>query len=77
MADAYLSPAELRELTGRAWPKSQAAWLKRNRWRYAVRDDGKVRVSRDYWRMRLGADARDPAANDEDAPDFSSLTPAA
>lgn len=76
-AIAYLSLAELRKLTGKARPRAQALWLRRNRWRFAVSGAGEVLVSVEYWHMRLGADVREPAANDEAAPDFTSLTPAA
>jgi len=68
---AYLSPSELRDLTGRPQAALQIRWLRRFAWRFAVDDFGKPRVLRAYRDLRLGAPTPEPA-NDE--PDFAALT---
>lgn len=52
MTDTYLSPAELRELTGCAHRARQVAWLKSQQWPHAIAETGHVRVLREYWHAR-------------------------
>lgn len=49
----FLTPDELRELTGYRLPGKQIAWLRRYGWRYAVNAAGHPRVAREYFLLRL------------------------
>lgn len=52
----YLSTAELHSLTGRPQHKRQVEWLRRYKWRFAVDDLGRPKVSRAYHDRRMVAD---------------------
>ena len=62
----FLSPAEIRELTGRAWRKDQIAWLKAKGYKHVVNAAGRIIVARAHVEFRLGV-GKPP----EPEPDFS------
>lgn len=49
----YLSHAELKALTGRPQHKRQIDWLRRYKWRFMLDDQGRPKVERAYWHLRL------------------------
>lgn len=66
----HLTAAELFDLTGRVRPGAQVAWLRRNRWRFALDSDGRPRVYRAYYdRRMLGEQAQEPGPR----PDFEAI----
>ena len=66
----FLTPNELRELTGRVRPTAQVAWLRRYRWRLALDADGRPKVARAYYEHRMvSEEAPKPTAR----PDFAAL----
>lgn len=69
---SFLTPAELRELTGRARPKAQIAALKRMRIRHKVNELGRPIVAKAW----LGIGEEAAAANDA-RPDFAAIKGAA
>jgi hypothetical protein len=68
----YLSPGELRELTGRARPTAQAQWLRRNHWRFVIDGNGLPKVARDYWRRRM-VDGNSSTEIEVNEPDFLAI----
>ena len=49
----YLTPEELKTLTGRSQSAKQLAWLARDGWVFAVGDDGRPKVFRAYHDARM------------------------
>lgn len=49
-----LTTDELLELTGRAQPKRQIAWLTDNGWKFTVGADGLPKVARSFFDERMG-----------------------
>jgi hypothetical protein len=68
----YLSPSELRELTGRAWPTAQTRWLRRNHWRFVIDGNGLPKVAREYWRRRM-VDGDSPTELEANEPNFLAI----
>jgi hypothetical protein len=68
----FLSPEELRELTGGAIRRKQIEWLRRERWRFVLDLEGRPRVDRRYYERRmLMPDQQERAQRVE--PDFAPL----
>lgn len=68
----YLTHSELLELTGRKQRPAQIAWLRVNRWRYAVDANGTPRVLRAYRDKRLFD--REVEAVETVGPDFAAIS---
>jgi len=66
----FLTTDELRELTGRARPTAQVAWLRRYRWRLALDADGRPKVARAYYEHRMVSEEPPQAAT---RPDFAAI----
>lgn len=49
----FLSPEELRQLTGGAIRRRQIEWLRRERWRFVLDLEGRPRVDRRYYERRM------------------------
>jgi 23S rRNA G2445 N2-methylase RlmL len=73
---AYLTSAELRELTGRARPEAQVAWLRRNAWNFALPDAGRPLVLRAYRDYRMGAPVAAVSVEQDFEPNILSLVKA-
>lgn len=74
MTDTYLSPAELRELTGCAHRDRQAKWLKAQQWPHVIAETGHIRVLREYWHARMtGAQSTAPTAHAGRRHNFSAI----
>jgi hypothetical protein len=54
----FLTPDELRELTGFRAAHCQVRWLERNRWRFAMTRRNEPRVARDHFNERMGCGAK-------------------
>ncbi len=54
-ARLFLTPEELRELTGRAWRKDQIAWLKAKGYKHEINALGRIVVARAHVEGKLGA----------------------
>jgi uncharacterized protein DUF4224 len=68
----FLSPEELRELTGGVIRRKQIEWLRRERWRFVVGLDGRPRVDRRYYdRRMLTSEQQEPPQRVD--PDFAAL----
>lgn len=72
MSQVFLTPDELRELTGRARPKAQIAYLRAKRIRHYVNAAGRPVVAKAW----LGIIEEGAAANDP-GPDFAAIKGAA
>lgn len=68
----FLTPDELRELTGRRRPSAQIRWLRDHRWAFAERADGRPAVSRREAERQLETGAPRRAAPAVE-PDFTVL----
>lgn len=51
----FLTDAELRELTGYAYPCRQIDWLRRYNWKFEVTAQNRPKVARVYFDVRMGA----------------------
>ena len=49
-----LTPEEVRELTGRTYPKHQIDWLTAMKWKFEVGADGHPKIARAYFNDRMG-----------------------
>lgn len=58
MSGLFLTPEELRDLTGFRAAHCQVRWLERNRWRFAMTRRNEPRVARDHFNERMGCGAR-------------------
>ena len=68
----FLSPEELRELTGGAIRRKQIEWLRRERWRFVLDLGGRPRVDRRYYERRmLTPDQQEPTQRVQ--PNFAPL----
>ncbi|UCV02343.1 DUF4224 domain-containing protein [Dechloromonas denitrificans] len=65
----FLKPAEIADLTDRQIPSKQIAWLRENRWKFAVSAAGRPKVSRAFYDFMLGTAETEPESQQE--PDFS------
>jgi hypothetical protein len=71
----YLTPAELRGLTGCGWRARQAAWLKANDWPHEINQKGHILVLREYYLARFsGLDARRPTVHAHQSHNFAACT---
>lgn len=76
----YLTPREMREMTGYKMFKRQVEWLDTNGWVYILTPDAKnpgrmrPQVAREYWLQRMGVKSA-PVVKPEPEwkPDFSDL----
>ena len=50
----FLTPDELRELTGSTWRSRQIEWMMDNRWTYVLTRDGRPVILRAYAEKKLG-----------------------
>jgi hypothetical protein len=73
VAELRPTPLELLALTGRKQDKRQAQWLRRYGWVFAVTAQGKVRVTRDYYRRRMCGELSEPRAAALPEPNFAHL----
>lgn len=70
----YLTPAELQDLTDLEQPAAQARWLKDRGWRFEVGASGRVKVDREYHRVRMVEGGKDePAPKKRTRPDPEAL----
>lgn len=66
----FLTPDELRDLTGRRQAARQIEWLRRYGWRFAVSAAGAPRVARAYFDKRMaGTETAEPS----NQPDFAAI----
>ncbi len=57
----FLSPDELKELTGYQYPSRQKAWLKDRGWKFEADNLGRPKVLRAHLESRLGGTGRSPS----------------
>jgi len=70
----FLSPSELRELTGYAHRAKQTSWLASRAWPYETSATGRVLVLRDYMVRRLsGVSAARPTVHAHAAHRFEAI----
>lgn len=70
----FLTPEELRELTGRSHRAKQAEWLTSRGWPFEVRSDCRILVLRDYMTARMsGIDAQQPTVHAHKSHNFGAL----
>lgn len=50
----FLTSADLKGLTGFSIKSRQAEWLKRNSWTFYLGHDGKPRVAREHYAVKMG-----------------------
>lgn len=67
MAEAFLTDAELEDLSGLVQPAAQVRWLRKNGVHHYVRADGQVRVPRG------SIERHAPAADRSSRPNFGAL----
>ncbi len=71
----FLTDAELRELTGYAYPCRQIDWLRRYNWKFEVTAQSRPKVARAYFDARMGAPVK--AAPDQSSsmmrPNFGAI----
>lgn len=53
--DTFMTDAELCELTGYQLPCRQIEWLRNHGWKFAETASKRPKVTREYFRARLGA----------------------
>lgn len=53
--DTFMTDSELCELTGYQLPCRQIEWLRRHGWKFAETASKRPKVTREYFRARLGA----------------------
>lgn len=58
MSALFLTPEELRDLTGFRAAHCQVRWLERNRWRFAMTRRNEPRVAREHFNERMGCGGR-------------------
>ncbi|WP_366525426.1 DUF4224 domain-containing protein [Ferrovum sp.] len=69
----FLSPEEVRELTGYCRPSKQVEWLRREGMNFRIAADGHPRVLLDHVNQVLGGLARQGNNRRPSEPDFSVL----
>lgn len=71
MNDTYLTPAEIRKLTGAAHADLQVAWLRARGWCHTTDRFGKPQILRKYHDAMLSGTNTTPAALEPDYEAFS------
>ena len=56
----FLTPGEIKELTGYKLGAKQAKWLREHRWAYEVGADGRPKVLRAHLMQRMGGKVERP-----------------
>lgn len=70
MTDSFLTKEELIELTDRQMPGKQIEWLDKSGWKYVVSAAGRPKVSREFFRLKMGTAVAEPNDLGQE-PDFS------
>lgn len=58
----FLTDAELRELTGYAYPCRQIDWLRRYNWKFEITAQNRPKVARMYFDARMGSTVKSAEA---------------
>ncbi len=64
MNELFLTPGELRDLTGFKAPHCQVRWLERNRWRFVLTRRHAPRVAREHFNDKMGCGPRSMTSAD-------------
>ena len=72
-SDTFLTPGELKTLTGRERPNAQSNWLSRRGYKFDRSQEGRIILMREELRRHLKGEAPKPRRKGEDEPDWDKM----